>query len=96
MGEGERKAVRLRIIGRVQGVAYRAWAIETAVVLGLDGWVRNRLDGTVEAIAVGESMDIEAFIRACHDGPPAAAVQAVEVEPAEGIVPRGFRHMPTV
>ncbi|MDA5193090.1 acylphosphatase [Govanella unica] len=96
MTESDRKAVRLRITGRVQGVSYRVWAVETATVLGLDGWVRNRVDGSVELLAVGESMDVDALIHACHAGPPAAAVTSVEVEPAEGIVARGFRHMPTV
>lgn len=91
-----RKAVRLRITGRVHGVWYRGWTQQLAESLGLDGWVRNRLDGSVEALVAGDADSIERFIRACHDGPPAAEVEQVEVAAAQGIVPRGFRQMPTV
>ena len=92
----DRTARRLRIHGRVQGVWFRAWTLETAQGLGLDGWVRNRTDGTVEALAVGAPDDIEKLIAACHEGPPAAKVVRVEVEEAKGIVPRGFTKKPTV
>ncbi|MBB4633729.1 acylphosphatase [Sphingosinicella soli] len=92
----DRIARRLRIHGRVQGVWYRAWTLETAQRLGLDGWVRNRIDGTVEALAVGAPDAVDKLITACHAGPPAAKVERVEVEAAEGIVPRGFTKKPTV
>ncbi|WP_374598875.1 acylphosphatase [Sphingosinicella sp.] len=92
----DRTARRLRIHGRVQGVWFRAWTLETAQGLGLDGWVRNRIDGTVEALAVGSDEAIEKLIAACHEGPPAAKVERVEVEEAKGIVPRGFKKKPTV
>lgn len=92
----DRVARRLRIHGRVQGVWFRAWTLETAQSLGLDGWVRNRIDGTVEALAVGSAEAIEKLIIACHEGPPAAKVERVEVEEAKGIVPRGFKKKPTV
>jgi acylphosphatase len=86
--------VHLRISGRVQGVWYRGWAVETATALGLDGWVRNRRDGTVEAVAAGDAAQVEAFIKACRDGPPAARVDDVKV--AEADPPdRGFRQLPT-
>lgn len=92
----DRIARRLRIHGRVQGVWFRAWTLETAQGLKLDGWVRNRTDGTVEALAVGAPDAVEKLITACHDGPPAAKVERVEVEEAKGIVPRGFTKKPTV
>ena len=92
----DRVARRLRIHGRVQGVWFRAWTLETAQRLGLDGWVRNRIYGTVEALAVGSAEAIEKLITPSHEGPPAAKVERVEVEEAKGIVPRGFKKKPTV
>ncbi|WBX83719.1 acylphosphatase [Sphingosinicella microcystinivorans] len=92
----ERVARRLRIHGRVQGVWYRAWTLETAQRLGLDGWVRNRIDGTVEVFAVGPADAVEKLVAACREGPPAAKVERLDVEAAEGIVRRGFTKKPTV
>ena len=89
-------ARRLRIHGRVQGVFYRGWTVEAARALGLTGWVRNRADGSVEVLAVGPAAAVEALIRKCHDGPPHASVDRVEVEPAQGIVGPGFVQKPTV
>jgi acylphosphatase len=89
-------ARRLRITGRVQGVWYRGWTVEAARSLGLDGWVRNRIDGSVEALAVGPAEAVEQLIRRCAEGPPAARVDRVEVEPAQGIVAAGFVQKPTV
>ena len=57
---------RLRITGRAQGVAFRASTVATARVLGLSGWVANRADGSVEAVAEGDEAEIAAFIRWCH------------------------------
>jgi acylphosphatase len=88
--------VRLRITGRVQAVGYRAWAIETATDLGLCGWVRNRRDGTVEALASGSEAAVAAMIEACRCGPPAARVVAVEVAEAEDDGAAGFTARPTV
>ena len=76
------RSVRLRIAGRVQGVGYRAWAIETAARLGLRGWVRNRRDGTVEALVIGDEDRVAAMIEACRDGPFAARVTEVAVSEA--------------
>lgn len=92
----ERIAQRLRIHGRVQGVFYRGWTVERAEALRLDGWVRNRLDGTVEALIAGQADAVEAFVAACRTGPPAARVDLVEVEEARGIVATGFVQKPTV
>ncbi len=89
-------ARKLRIHGRVQGVGYRAWAQAQAEKLGLQGWVRNRTDGTVEALAVGSHEQVEQFIHTCHEGPAHASVSGVEVTEAIGVVEHGFRIKPTV
>ncbi len=68
----------LRIHGKVQGVYFRESSRVEAVRLGLTGWVRNRPDGTVEAVAEGEPTALEDFIRWCHRGPPSARVSQVE------------------
>ena len=77
------RAVRLTIRGRVQGVGYRAWAVETAIRLGLAGWVRNRVEGTVEAVAEGDDATVERFIEACRTGPRPARVTGIEVGAAD-------------
>ena len=78
--------VQLRIRGRVQGVFFRASALDEARALGLTGWVRNRSDGSVEAVAEGEETRVERFVTWCHAGPPGARVTDVEVSrgPATG------------
>jgi acylphosphatase len=68
---------RVVIRGRVQGVGYRAWAEYTALDLALEGWVRNRRDGTVEALFAGPQEAVEAMLEACREGPPGARVAAV-------------------
>lgn len=78
-----RKAVHARILGRVQGVWYRGWTVETASALGLSGWVRNRSDGTVEALFAGPPEAVDRMLESCRRGPSAAAVRDVLVEPAE-------------
>jgi len=85
----------LAIRGRVQGVWYRNWAIETATSLGLTGWVRNRPDGSVEALARGETQAVEAFIARCHEGPPSARVDGVDVREAAPETTQGFERRPT-
>jgi acylphosphatase len=65
------------IRGQVQGVGYRAWVEDTALIRGLDGWVRNRRDGSVEAIFAGAPAEVAAMIDACRKGPAAAQVDSV-------------------
>ncbi|HEY3908341.1 MAG TPA: acylphosphatase [Stellaceae bacterium] len=77
------KTVRLRVRGRVQGVGYRAWAIETAGTLQLRGWVRNRADDSVEMLVTGADDAVEAMVEACRRGPPGARVTEVETAAAE-------------
>ncbi len=76
------KAVRLVISGRVQGVWYRGWAVETARALNLAGWVCNRNDGCVEALIAGPAEPVDRMVTACRQGPPGANVTGVEVTPA--------------
>jgi acylphosphatase len=68
--------------GRVQGVGYRAWVERQARVSGLSGWVRNRRDGSVEALIAGPADVVAAMITACHRGPSSARVDAVIEQPA--------------
>jgi len=89
------QSVNLRITGRVQGVGYRAWAIETAVQLGLRGWVRNRADGSVEALVIGKADAVTAMIEACRDGPFAARVGEVAAREAADDGSPDFRPRPT-
>ncbi|HIK54752.1 MAG TPA: acylphosphatase [Synechococcales cyanobacterium M55_K2018_004] len=86
----ERIRAHVFVSGRVQGVGYRAATWDTAILLKLNGWVRNLRDGRVEAVFEGTPEQIEEILRWCHQGPPAAVVRQVEVtyEPPEGL--RGF------
>ena len=74
-------SVHARIEGQVQGVWYRAWTVEEAQKRGLTGWVRNRKDGTVEAVFCGPVPAVQSMIAACHDGPSRADVTRVHEEP---------------
>lgn len=73
----------LRITGRVQGVWYRASMTEQAKLLGLQGWVRNRHDGSVEALAHGPAHAVQALIDWAHQGPKLARVDGVQVTVVE-------------
>jgi acylphosphatase len=86
---------RLIVSGRVQGVWYRGWTVDEAVALGLDGWVRNRRDGSVEILVSGPDAAVEALIERCREGPPAARVERVAVEETDEAVPAGFTQRPT-
>lgn len=68
------------IMGRVQGVFYRAFARDIASQLGLRGWVRNLPDGSVEALFEGPKEDVEMAIRHCYTGPPGAHVNEIETD----------------
>jgi acylphosphatase len=74
----------LLIHGRVQGVGYREFMRREAARLGVTGWVRNRRDGTVEAVIAGHDDAIVALTAWAHRGPPSAAVTKVDVAAAEG------------
>lgn len=86
----------LRIEGRVQGVGYRDWMCREAARLGLHGWVRNRPDGSVQALVAGEEGAVRALLTACRRGPMMARVDRIDEalsqdEPSEP----GFRKLPT-
>jgi acylphosphatase len=73
---------RVSIRGRVQGVGYRYWTRRSATARGLEGWVRNRSDGSVEAVFSGPEQAVAEMIALCRRGPDAARVESVAEEPA--------------
>ena len=77
------RLVRLTIHGRVHGVGYRAFVEREAVQRGLEGWVRNRRDGSVETLIAGEARRVDEMIEACRRGPGVARVDRIDVEEAE-------------
>jgi acylphosphatase len=87
--------LRARIEGVVQGVWYRGWTVEQATALGLSGWVRNRLDGSVEALFSGRADAVTKMLDLCREGPPSARVRAVITEPAPPPSTPGFHQEPT-
>jgi acylphosphatase len=72
--------VHLIVLGRVQGVFYRASCQEVAQRLGLTGWVKNLPDGSVEVLAQGEKEKIEKLIEWCKKGPPGAKVSGLKID----------------
>ncbi|MBU8539820.1 acylphosphatase [Falsiroseomonas tokyonensis] len=80
----------LTIAGRVQGVGYRDWAVKQALRLGLRGWVRNRPDGSVQALVAGQGAAVQAMAEACRRGPLLARVASVTEAPAEPPAEEGF------
>jgi acylphosphatase len=96
LGDAVASAIRLRIEGRVQGVGYRAWLQREARSRGLRGWVRNRHDGSVEALLIGEDYAIEAAAAACARGPRLAKVTGIERTPADDDGSTGFGELPTM
>lgn len=88
---------RLRISGRVQGVGFRASLADEARLRGLAGWVRNRRDGTVEALVHGDAQEVDALLAWARRGPRAARVDCVEVEAEAAAmpVPAHFEQQPT-
>ncbi|XP_060201481.1 uncharacterized protein LOC132630011 [Lycium barbarum] len=90
------KTVRVLIKGRIQGVSYRGWTVDNATELGLSGWVRNRKDGTVEAMFSGSSEKVLEMERRCWEGPPAAEVTGVDVNACDEDMVPGFECRLTV
>ena len=88
-------ARRLIISGRVVGVGFRDWMVERAEELGVFGWVRNRRDGTVEALVDGDEGAVAELLRACRRGPRLANVTEILEEMAEAPEGPGFRRLPT-
>ncbi|HEY1431176.1 MAG TPA: acylphosphatase [Stellaceae bacterium] len=89
------ETARLRITGKVQGVGYRLWMTRTAASLGLSGWVRNRTDGSVEALVTGAPEAVAAMIAASRRGSIGAQVTDVTVAPDQDDGRIGFIARPT-
>jgi acylphosphatase len=90
------RAVQVRIAGMVQGVGFRYWVERTSLGLGLRGWVRNRRDGTVEAVFAGPPSAVADMLARCREGPREAAVSEVEIIGEGGYPGSGFEIRPTV
>ena len=97
-----RRIVHVVIRGRVQGVGFRAWAHHQAELRGLEGWVRNRKDGSVEAVFAGSPDITEAMLGACRKGPGGSRVESADVQErteaslGEAIRPGRFEVLRTV
>jgi acylphosphatase len=89
------RAVRIIVSGRVQGVGYRAFVEVEAASLGLAGWVRNRRDGTVEAVFSGDAPSVEKMLALCRSGPRHAVVGEVKVSAYAGPLLTRFTLLPT-
>jgi acylphosphatase len=97
------EAIRhVTIRGRVQGVGYRAWVEHIATELGLDGWVRNRRDGSVEAVFAGPAEIVAQMVERCRRGPGSARVDTVDAQEASADMlnlrntGEGFSMLPTL
>jgi acylphosphatase len=84
------KAVRVRVSGVVQGVGFRYFTHRVAVSLGLDGYVRNMSDGSVEAVVEGDSMMVDVFLDKIGTGPPASSVRGLRVSEIPPVGYDGF------
>ena len=90
------RALRITITGRVQGVGFRYWVLEEATALSLSGWVRNRRDGSVEAVISGPSDRIDAMLARCRSGPAAARVVDIAVADTSDTAPSPFEIRATI
>ncbi len=90
------RTVTVRIRGHVQGVWYRGWMVQEATCRGLTGWVRNRMDGSVEALLHGPVAAVDAMIAACRRGPSAARVDDIHLNQAAPFTEDGFSQWPTL
>jgi len=91
----EQRTVHVLLHGRVQGVNFRGWAREQAEVLGLSGWIRNRRDGSVEALFAGDTEAVSRMLDLCNSGPRDARVEDIEIIQDGGAAPEGFSIKPT-
>jgi len=89
------KTAQVRIEGLVQGVGFRAWTEQAARARGLSGWVRNRRDGSVEALISGEAAKVDEMLAYFWQGPPASRVERVTAGVAVAPLQLGFRVLPT-
>ena len=89
------KSLTVRVTGAVQGVGFRAWTEQAAKARGLSGWVRNRRDGSVEAVISGADDKVDEMLSYFWQGPSASRVERVESGPADHPMQLGFRTLPT-
>jgi acylphosphatase len=89
------KTVSVRITGQVQGVGFRAWTEGAARARRLGGWVRNRRDGSVDALISGEAGKVDEMLAYFWQGPTASRVENVVATPAAEPMQLGFRTLPT-
>ena len=89
-------SLRLKIEGFVQAVGYRNFVIEKARAFNLDGWVRNRSDGTVEALVSGPTPSVETFVALAMRGPAGSKIKNVELHNTEPPAEKGFHRRPSV
>jgi acylphosphatase len=97
-GEEGRVTRRIVVEGRVQGVGYRYFVASEAAALAVAGWVRNRFDGSVEAVLQGVPASVDAVVAWARRGPPAARVAQLDVSSATGELDRsyaGFERLPS-
>jgi acylphosphatase len=94
-GGQDRRSVRVLIEGRVQGVGYRYWTERVAGELGLAGWVRNRRDGSVEALFSGLAETVAEMLDRCREGPASAVVTSVRIVEETADAPDSFQVLPT-
>lgn len=95
MSDDDITSIRLKIEGFVQAVGFRHFVITEASRLQLDGWVRNRFDGTVEVLISGPTKPVEELVGLCMRGPSGARVSDVEIHNAETPTEKGFRRRPS-
>ena len=69
----------LVISGKVQGVGYRYWMKNLAINNNINGWVKNKISGVVEALIIGEEKDVQKLIKLCDIGPSSATIQNIQV-----------------
>lgn len=89
-------SMNIRIEGDVQGMGFRDFAVREANARGLKGWVRNRSDGSLEAVASGPQKIVEEFITICMRGPRGARVTAFNLEKVSPPDQMGFTRRPSV
>ena len=89
-------SLRVCVQGIVQGVGFRDFLLMAAVRNKLDGWVRNRADGSIEALVSGPTKAVEDFVSAATQGPQGARVSAVDLHNSEPPTEKGFQRRPSL
>ncbi|HWA68864.1 MAG TPA: acylphosphatase [Rhizomicrobium sp.] len=89
-------ALRVHVHGVVQGMGFRDFLVTAAQAQKLDGWVRNRADGSVEALVCGPTKAVEVFVSNATRGPTGAKVSAVDLHNSEPPAEKGFVRRPSL